>query len=232
MLGTGQDVSELRRAERQHAAVEGARRELAARREGEERFRIMADTAPVMVWMAGPGSPDRSATGSTGPGSSSRGAPWSRSSETAGPRASTRRISTVAAPPTPGPSTAARPSARSTDSAAHDGQYRWVLDSGTPRFGPEGFAGYVGSSHRHQRAARGGRRARAAARRVAGGPPGRGAGEPAEGRVPGRAVPRAAHAAQRDRRLGAHAAHRRARRGGARDAPWRRSTGTRSCRAS
>jgi PAS domain S-box-containing protein len=26
----------------------------------------------------------------------------------------------------------------------HDGRYRWVLDSGAPRFGPEGFAGYVG----------------------------------------------------------------------------------------
>jgi len=29
----------------------------------------------------------------------------------------------------------------------HDGQYRWVLDSGMPRFGPDGvFAGYVGSA--------------------------------------------------------------------------------------
>ena len=28
----------------------------------------------------------------------------------------------------------------------HDGEYRWIIDHGTPRFGPDGgFAGYIGS---------------------------------------------------------------------------------------
>ena len=41
LVGTGQDISERKRAE-------------AELRESEERFRNMADTAPVMIWVAGP----------------------------------------------------------------------------------------------------------------------------------------------------------------------------------
>ncbi len=41
MIGTGQDISERKRAE-------------AELRESEERFRNMADTAPVMIWVTGP----------------------------------------------------------------------------------------------------------------------------------------------------------------------------------
>jgi PAS domain-containing protein len=41
MIGTGQDISERKRAE-------------AAVRESEERFRKVADTAPVLIWESGP----------------------------------------------------------------------------------------------------------------------------------------------------------------------------------
>jgi two-component system cell cycle sensor histidine kinase/response regulator CckA len=41
MIGTGQDISDRKRAE-------------AELRESEERFRNMADTAPVMIWVTGP----------------------------------------------------------------------------------------------------------------------------------------------------------------------------------
>jgi PAS domain S-box-containing protein len=142
MIGTGQDVTDLRSAEREHAAVEGARRTLEARRESEERFRIMADTAPVMVWMAGPDKlcdwfnrPWLEFTGRTLEQELGNG--WV---EGVHPEDLERCVSTYTG------AFDRRESYRTEYRLRrHDGEYRWVLGSGTPRFGPEGFAGYVGS---------------------------------------------------------------------------------------
>ena len=42
----------------------------------------------------------------------------------------------------------------------YDGQYRSVIDTGAPRFGPQGeFFGYIGGGNRYHRAKAGGGRA-------------------------------------------------------------------------
>ena len=126
--------------------VQGRKRRRAetALRESEERFRLMADTAP------GPDLASRnrqaarllqsSLVGVHGPHLQARN--WAM----VGRRACILTTWGGACPLTRPRSTPAAPSAWSTASARADGEYRWLLESGVPRLGPDGtFAGYIGS---------------------------------------------------------------------------------------
>jgi PAS domain S-box-containing protein len=112
-------------------------------RESEERFRLVANTAPVMIWMAGT---DRLCTYVNQPWLEFTGRPleaelgngWVEGvheedlkrclktySEAFGQRRSFEMEYRV---------------------RRNDGEYRWILDIGVPRFKPDGsFAGYIGS---------------------------------------------------------------------------------------
>jgi PAS domain S-box-containing protein len=113
-------------------------------RESEERFRLMADAAPVMVWMAGL---DRLCTHVNRqwldfigrPVEAELGNGWA---ESVHPDDVTRCLETyVQAFDRRVPFTIEYRLRR------RDGAYRWVLDSGVPRFNPDGsFAGYIGSA--------------------------------------------------------------------------------------
>ncbi len=124
------DITERRRAEE-------------AIRESEERFRLVANTAPVMIWTAGT---DRKCSyvnktwlDFTGrPLEAELGDGWT---EGVHPDDSNRCLQTY---------TEAFNRRESFELQYRlrrkDGEYRWVLDDGVPRFNPDGaFAGYIGS---------------------------------------------------------------------------------------
>jgi len=112
-------------------------------RESEERFRRVANTAPVMIWMSGPdkhrtyyNEPWLNFTGGSLEAELAGG--WEQSihpedrqrSLDADLLASERRQATTI----------------EYRLRRHDGQYRWVLDSSVPRFDADGsFAGFIGS---------------------------------------------------------------------------------------
>jgi len=115
----------------------------AALRESEERFRLIANAAPVMIWMSGPDErctyvnrPCLEFTGRTlqaelGSGRAERVHPedlepfqetYSRAFEQRESFQMEYRL------------------------RRHDGEYRWIFDHGVPRFNANGsFAGYIGS---------------------------------------------------------------------------------------
>jgi PAS domain S-box-containing protein len=113
-------------------------------RESEERFRLVANTAPVMIWMAGPdklcnyvNQPWLDFTGR--PLGAELGNGWAEGIHADDLE---RCMDTYS---------------RSFDRRQtfemeyrlrrHDGEFRWILDTGLPRFNPDGsFAGYIGSS--------------------------------------------------------------------------------------
>ena len=124
-----QDVTERRRAEE-------------AIRESEKRFRLLANTAPVMIWMSGP---DKQATyfnqlwlDFTGRSEADLRAGLAgvihpedeqRCSEIYSQAFDQRQ-----------------PFSKECRLRRHDGQYRWMLDIGVPRFHEDvSFAGYIGS---------------------------------------------------------------------------------------
>jgi PAS domain S-box-containing protein len=116
---------------------------VAALRESEERFRNMADTAPVLIWISGP---DKRCTffnqgwlrftGRTMEQELGNG--WS---EGVHPDDLDRCIAIYSTS-----FDARRPFLMEYRIRRADGEYRWVLDHGVPRFAPGGdFAGYIGT---------------------------------------------------------------------------------------
>ena len=119
-------------------------RAIAALRESEARFRLIADSAPMMLWMTGIDKlctyVSRGWVEFTGrPFEDHLGAGWAeplhpddvafclRTFEEAFDRRESFRMEYRV--------------------RRHDGTYRWVLDSGAPRFDADGrFAGYIGSA--------------------------------------------------------------------------------------
>jgi len=129
-VGVGRDVTE--RMQTEHLL-----------HESEERFRLMADTAPVFIWLAGV---DRKATyfnkrwlEFTGRSLAQQtGDGWLQSVH---PEDRPRCIAAYIRHDLPG-----APFTVEYRLRRFDGQYRWMLDNGTPRFFPDGtVAGYVGS---------------------------------------------------------------------------------------
>lgn len=135
--GIVQDVTERKRAEDTRRQAE------AALQESEERFRNMADTAPVMIWVMGPdklvtffNKTYLDFTGRTPEQELGRG--WvglvhpedlEHCSEILHSSFDARRNFQI-----------------ECRARRADGEYRWVLCSGVPRFGPDGvFVGYIGS---------------------------------------------------------------------------------------
>jgi PAS domain S-box-containing protein len=120
-----------------------AKRAEAQLRESEGRFRLVANTAPVMIWMSGT---DRKCSyvnktwlDFTGrPLEAELGDDWAGGLH---PDDSARCLRTY---------TEAFDRRESFEMqyrlGRHDGEYRWVLDKGVPRFNPDGtFAGFIGS---------------------------------------------------------------------------------------
>jgi PAS domain S-box-containing protein len=111
-------------------------------RESEERFRLVADTAPVLIWMSGPdklctyfNKPWLDFTGRSR--DSELGNGWA---EGVHPEDLQRCLDTYTQ------SFDRREKFRMEYRLRHrDGEYRWILDVGVPRFNEDGsFAGYIG----------------------------------------------------------------------------------------
>ena len=112
-------------------------------RESEERFRLVANTAPVMIWMAGT---DRLCTYVNQPWLEFTGRPLEAELgngwvESVHPEDLNRCMHTY---------TQAFDRRESFQMEyrlrRHDGEYRWLSDIGVPRFNPDhSFAGYIGS---------------------------------------------------------------------------------------
>ena len=114
-----------------------------ALRESEERFRLLADSAPVMVWMSGADKlctdfnrPWLEFTGRTV--EQERGDGWTDGVH----RDDLRHCLNVYT----GAFDRREPFRTEYRLRRHDGEYRWILDTGRPRFDDRGtFVGYIGS---------------------------------------------------------------------------------------
>jgi PAS domain S-box-containing protein len=123
--------------------ISGRIRGEAMLRESEERFRSMADTAPAMIWIAGPDKlgtfVNKSWLNFTGRTMEQElGTGWA---ENIHPADKDRCSETYES------SFDARLSLKMEYRLRRaDGEYRWVLDNGVPRFEADGrFSGYIGS---------------------------------------------------------------------------------------
>jgi PAS domain S-box-containing protein len=130
MLGVSADVTAPKRAEQ-------------ALRESERRFRLMADTAPVLMWLSGPDKRCTDFNSSwlefTGRSLEQEfGDGWAQGVH---PEDLASCMSTYTQA-----FEAHQKFSMEYRLRRHDGEYRWVLDQGVPRFLENGdFAGYIGS---------------------------------------------------------------------------------------
>ena len=136
-------ITERKRAEDEHRQFESQRQIERVLRASEERFRSLADNAPVLIWISGLrnealyfNKPWLDFTGRAL--EQELGFGWAESIH---PEDRHRCIETCDA------AFARRePIAMQFRLRRRDGEYRWVLDNGIPHFGADGvFKGYIGS---------------------------------------------------------------------------------------
>jgi two-component system sensor kinase FixL len=124
--------------------VEHAQRVERSLRESEQRFRTMANTAPVLIWMSGTSGLCEffnegwlHFTGSTLEGQLGNG--WATGVHPEDVQCCLTVYQTSFA--------ARRPFEIDYRLRRYDGEYRWILDKGVPRYSPGGeFLGYIGSA--------------------------------------------------------------------------------------
>ena len=126
------------------AVVDEQKTAAEALREGEQRFRLVCDTVPAMIWMSGTDELctyfNRQWLDFTGRSVESElGNGWKRGIEPLDV-ASCLEIYARAF-------TGRQPFHAEYRLRRHDGEFRWVFAMGTPRFSPDGsFLGYIGSA--------------------------------------------------------------------------------------
>jgi len=130
MVGIAVDITERRHAEN-------------LVHESEERFRLVANTAPVMIWMSGPDTlctyfnqPWLDFTGRAFETELGNG--WAQGVHPEDLQGCLKTYQEMF--------DQKKPFELQYRLRRHDGEYRWILDIGAPRFNPDGsFAGYIGS---------------------------------------------------------------------------------------
>ncbi len=120
------------------------RQEEASLRSSEERFRQMADHAPIMIWMTGP---DGIATYGNAQLQAFTGTPMDETLRDRWDRVHPDDV--AAALKTYGEAIEARqPFSMEYRTLRHDGEYRWLVANGAPWYHADGsFGGYVGTSY-------------------------------------------------------------------------------------
>src|SRR5213592_2437110 len=114
-----------------------------ALRESEERFRVVANAAPVMIWMAGP---DKLCTFFNKGWLDFTGRRLEQELDNGWAEGVHREDLDRCLNSYKNSFDARQPFTMEYRLRRSDGEYRWVLDSGTPRFAPDGaLLGYIGS---------------------------------------------------------------------------------------